>query len=388
MSNAAPADDTRVATRWVDDDRALADLVRVLLDEPAYGLDTEFLSERTYWPQLCLVQISWPHGVALVDPLACDVRALADVLHAPATMVTHAGGSDLPILERAVGARPAGLFDVQLAAGFVGLGSPSLGSLVSILLGVRLDKSEQLADWSARPLSSATRKYAAADVEYLFPLAVELRHRLEALGREAWATTECERLRVTPDNRLDADTAWWKIKGSNSFRGEKARFAQAVAAWRERRAQRLDIPPRFVLPELALAAVTGRPPRTKDDLAKMRGVSNLAPPVVRELLEAVEAGRAMDERELRLPVKIDDGPELDAAVALLVAYIAELAASKQIDRQLVATRDDVKALVYGRPSRLDTGWRAALAGDGLRRLLAGEAVVRLVDGGRRIQLED
>ena len=160
--------------RWVADDRALADLVRVLLDEPAYGLDTEFLGERTYWPQLCLVQISWAHGVALVDPLACDVHALADVLRAPATMVTHAGASDLPILERAVGARPAGLFDVQLAAGFVGLGMPSLSSLVSILLDERLDKSEQLSDWSARPISEAAQLYAAADVAHLLPLAVAL----------------------------------------------------------------------------------------------------------------------------------------------------------------------------------------------------------------------
>lgn len=373
---------------WVDDDRALADLVRLLLDEPAYGLDTEFLSERTYWPQLCLVQISWAHGVALVDPFACDVRALAEVLRAPATMVTHAGASDLPILERAVGARPAGLFDVQLAAGFVGLGSSSLASLVSILLGVRLDKSEQLTDWSARPLPPAARSYAAADVAYLLPLAVALRDRLETLGREAWATTECEQLRVTQDKRLDPNTAWWKIKGATALRGEKACIAQAVAAWRERRAQRLDVPPRFVLPELALAAVTGRPPRSKDDVLSLRGVTRMSPEAARELLAAVEAGRAMEESALRLPVKVDDGPELDAAVSLLVAYVAELAASKQIERQLVATRDDVKALVYGRPSRLDRGWRAALAGDGLRRLLAGNAVVRLVDGGRRIQLEE
>ena len=97
---------TGAEPRWVDDDRALTELIKVLVDEPAYGLDTEFLSERTYWPQLCLVQVSWPKGVALVDPLACDVRALVEVLRAPATMITHAGASDLPILERAVGARP------------------------------------------------------------------------------------------------------------------------------------------------------------------------------------------------------------------------------------------------------------------------------------------
>lgn len=373
--------------RWVADDRALAELVRILVDEPAYGLDTEFLSERTYRPRLCLVQLSWAHGVAVVDPFACDVRALGEVLHAPATMVTHAGAADLPILDRAVGARPAGLFDLQLAAGFVGLGTPSLASLVSILLGVRLDKSEQLTDWSARPLPEAARRYAAGDVVHLLPLAVELRHRLDALDREAWVAHECEALRVAPPRDVDPETAWWRIKGSSSLRGERARVAQAVAAWRERRARRLDVPPRFVLSELALVGVAGRPPRTEDDVRGLRGVSAMPAPVVRELLAAVEAGRAMDPAELRRPARLDDVAELDAAVSLLASWVGEIAAAEQIDKRLLATRDDVKALVYGRPSRLDDGWRARLAGDALRRLLAGEAVLRLVDGGRHIRLE-
>jgi ribonuclease D len=374
--------------RWVDDDRGLTELVKLLLDEPAYGLDTEFLSERTYWPQLCLVQISWPKGVALVDPLACDVRALVDVLHAPATMITHAGASDLPILERAVGARPSALFDVQLASGFVGLGLPSLGSLVSVLLGIRLDKSEQLADWSARPLSPAVQQYAAADVVHLFPLTLELDHRLQDLGREAWAASECELLRLNADRRIDPDSAWWKIKGASSLRGEKARVAQAVAAWRERRAQRLDLVPRFVLPDLALAAVVGRPPKTRDDVMKLRGVNRMSTEVARELLDAVEAGREMPASSLRMPDKPEDGPEMEAAVALLVAYVAELARSQRIEKQLLATRDDVKALVYGRSGRLDSGWRAEVAGAGLRRLLDGEAVIRLTDRGRHLRLED
>lgn len=373
--------------RWIADDRALADLVKILLEEPAYGLDTEFLAERTYWPRLCLVQISWRTGVALVDPFACDVRALADVLHAPATMITHAGASDLPILERAVGARPAGLFDVQLAAGFVGLGTPSLSSLVSVLLGVRLDKSEQLTDWSARPLTESVCRYAADDVAYLFPLAAALRDRLESLGREAWATAECDLLRTALPRVHDPDTAWWRIKGASTMRGEKARIAQAVAAWRDRRAQRLDVPPRFVLSELALAAVVNRPPRKADDVQKLRGISGLPAGAVRELLEAVEMGRTMDPEQLRRPPKHEEIPELDAAVSLLSAWVTELATTERIDKKLLATRDDVKDLVYGRPSRLDQGWRATLCGQGLRKVLAGEAVVRLVDGGRHLRLE-
>jgi ribonuclease D len=379
----APAD-----VRWVADDAALADVVKILLDEPAYGLDTEFLAERTYWPKLCLVQVSWRTGVALVDPFACDVRALADVLVAPATMITHAGASDLPIIERAVGARPAGLFDVQLAAGFVGLGTPSLGSLVSVLLGIRLDKSEQLTDWSARPLSESVRRYAADDVAYLFMLAAALRDRLEARGREAWATAECEELRTALPRVTEPDTAWWRIKGATTMKGEKARVAQAVAAWRERRAQRMDVPPRFVLSELALAAVVNRPPRNADDVRNLRGVSGLPNGVVRELLDAVEAGRALAPEELRRPARHEDVPELDAAVSLLSAWVTELATAEGIDKRLVGTREDVKDLVYGRPSRLDEGWRAALCGQDLRKVLDGRAVVRLVDGGRHLRLED
>lgn len=380
--------DERVEPRWIDDDRGLAELVDILVDQPAYGLDTEFMSERSYWPQLCLVQVSWARGVALVDPLACDVRALEKVLRAPGTMITHAGASDLPILDRAIGARPSALFDVQLAAGFVGLGLPSLGTLVSAVLGIRLDKSEQLADWSKRPLSDATRRYAAADVEHLFPLTEELDRRLRELGRAEWAASECEVLRTTADRRVDPDVAWWKIKGSSSMRGEKARVAQSVASWRERRAQRLDVLPRFVLSDLALAAVVGRPPKTREQLFALRGVNRMPDDVVRELLDAVAAGREMPKDALRVPEKYDDGPELDAAVALLVAYVAELARAERLEKQLLATRDDVKALVYGRASRLDSGWRAEIAGDALHRLLDGQAVIRLTDHGRHLRLED
>ena len=373
--------------RWIDDDRALAELVRILLDQPAYGLDTEFMTERTYWPRLCLVQISWAHGIALVDPFACDVRALGEVLRAPATMIAHAAASDLPILERAVGARPAGLFDVQIGAGFVGLGSPSLASLVSILLDVRLDKAERLTDWSVRPLGESARRYAAADVAYLLPLAVELRDRLEARGREAWATAECDLLRTSVTRPVDPDTVWWKVKGASNLRGEKARIAQAVAAWRERRAQRLDVPPRFVLSDLALAAVVEHPPRTVDDLHRIRGASGLPSVVARELIAAVETGRAMGPEHLRLPPKHDDRPELQAAICLLAAWVTEVATTEQIDKRLLATRDDVRDLVHGRLTRLDRGWRATVVGDGLRRLLAGEAVLRLVDRGRHLRME-
>ena len=373
--------------RWIDSDAALAEILAVLLEEPRYGLDTEFVAERTYWPKLCLVQLSWPDGVALVDPLACDVAAFGDLLRSPAMMITHAGAGDLPIIERACGARPSALFDTQLAAGFVGLGTPSLASLVSALLGIRLDKSHQLTDWSVRPLSDSVRRYAAGDVESLLELTTELGERLTAAGREAWVADECETLRTAPVARQDPDTAWWKVKGARSLRGEPARIAQAVTAWRENRAREVDRPARFVLSDLVLAGIVARPPRQAADLKRLRGAGSLPDPIVKAVLAAVEQGRAMDAAALRQPPRVGDDPSLDASVGLLAAWTAQIASGEDIEPRLLATREDVKAMVNGRPSRLDHGWRAQVVGDRLRDLLTGDAVLRLVDGGRRLELD-
>jgi ribonuclease D len=375
------------AVTLVSDDRTLARVVDSLCAEPIYGLDTEFMAERTYYPQLCLVQLSWPGNIALVDPFEVDVRALAALLEQPGTMVTHAGGADLPIIERASDRRPTRLFDTQLAAGFIGLGQPSLVSLVHALLDVQIDKGDQLSDWSRRPLSASARQYAAGDVAHLLELAARLEQRLADLGRTEWAAAECELLRLTPARDADADTVWWRIKGARSLRGERACIAQCVGAWRERRAQELDRPPRFVLSDLALAAIVQRPPVTVDDLRDTRGAGSMARPVARGILEAVERGRTMDRSELKQPPRHRDDPALDASVGLLTGWAAQVAGGEQVDARLLATREDVKALVNGRPSRLDGGWRAEMLGDDLHALVRGDAVIRLVGGGKRLQIE-
>jgi ribonuclease D len=375
------------AEQLVTDDKTLARVVETLSSEPEYGLDTEFMAEKTYYPQLCLVQLAWKGGVALVDPFVCDVRALTALLDGPATMVTHAGGADLPIIERACGARPRHLFDTQLAAGFVGLGQPSLVSLVHSVLDVRLDKGDQLADWTRRPLTASTRRYAAGDVVHLLPLAEALRARIAELARTDWVAAETEVLLQVPGRDADPDTAWWRIKGARSLRGRRAGIAQAVAAWRERRAQETDRPPRFVLSELALAAIVQRPPSTADDLARIRGAGSLPRSVARGIREAVAQGEAMDRADLREPPRHGDDPALDAAVGLLTGWAAQVAAGEHLDARLLATREDVKSVVNGRPSRLDDGWRAAMVGEDLHALVHGDAVLRLVAGGRRLSLE-
>jgi ribonuclease D len=147
------------------------------------------------------------------------------------------------------------------------------------------------------------------------------------------------------------------------------------------------VPTRQVLSDFAIVAAANRPPRDAQELFALRGVNRLSSGVASEIVTVVETARSMDDELLRRPLRFDDVPDLDAAVSLLVAWVAQLATAERIDRQLLATRDDVKALVHGRPSRLDDGWRKEVAGEGLHRLLEGQAVIRLVDGGRRLGLE-
>jgi ribonuclease D len=376
--------------QWIDTDAALDALVVQLSAEPAYALDTEFHGERSYWPRLALVQIAWRDGVALIDPLAVDARRLCPLLAGPATMVAHAADQDLAILERLCGGPPSSLFDTQVAAGFVGLGAPSLGVLVERVLGTHLAKGDRLTDWTSRPLRDEQQRYAVSDVEYLLVLREKLVEMLEAEGRLQWALDECENRRARDRTRPDLATAWWKIKGARQLRGKSRGVAQELAAWRERTAQRIDVPPRFVLSDLALAAAVHRAPRNRDELASIRGIDgrSLRDGAADEILHAVETGCTLDNTELRLPESDKVDRSLQPAVTMLSAWLAQQADELRLDPTVLATRADVAQLVNTGGGRLATGWRADLVGKPLQRLLAGDASIRLDNGGRRLKLED
>lgn len=374
---------------WIDAQAELAELVRTLAGEPRYALDTEFHGERSYWPHLALIQIAWPEGVALVDPLSVDPSPLGELLAGDGCMVAHAADQDLTILERACGCAPSKLFDTQVAAGFIGMGTPSLAATVERLLGTRLTKGDRLTDWTRRPLSADQRVYAAADVEHLLPLHDELVRRLDAVGRLEWATDECEERRQRIRTRPDAETAWWRIKGARQLRGSGRGVAQKVAAWRERTAESLDVPARYVLSDLALAGVVQRPPRNRDDLTGIRGIDGrLRDNTAKELLSAIAAGIELPASELRLPESDRIDRSLAPAVTVLGAWLAQRASELDLDPALLATRAELTQMLQDRPSRLATGWRADLVGEPLQRLLRGDAALLLRDGGRRIELQD
>jgi len=345
---------------WIDDAGALAGLIDQLRDEPRYALDTEFHGERTYWPRLALVQVAWPTGIALVDPLAVDLGPFAEILGGPGLMVAHAAEQDLAILARACGRVPAHLFDTQVAAGFVGLGAPSLASLVERLLGARLTKGDRLTDWTRRPLHDDQKRYAAADVEHLLALQDELEARLERMGRLEWATDECEERRQRVRTRPEPEVAWWRMKGARQLRGRSRGVAQQVAAWRERTAATLDVPPRFVLSDLALIGIVSRPPRTREELVAIRGVDGRA---LREgatdgLLAAIKTGLQLEPATVTMPESDHVDRALAPAVTVIGAWLAERASELDLDPAVLATRADLTQLLHGGPSRIASGWRA------------------------------
>ena len=376
--------------RWIGDAAAFSTLLDELGSCDVYGLDTEFHREKTYFPHLALLQLSWKGGIALVDPLAVDVAPLAGVLDGPGLAVLHAAEQDLEVLERACGTVPSSLFDTQVAAGFLGQVSASLVNLVERILGIRLLKGDQLTDWTRRPLSAGQLAYAAGDVAYLLELRDVIGGRLEEMGRTRWAAEEFAILLQKDRSPTDPDEAWWRLPRSRQLRGPARGVAQQVAAWRERRAQRMNLPVRFVLPDLALLSIAQHPPRSREDLQRTRSLDgrHLGGGAATELLAAVAQGLEMPPGTLRLPPAHDLDQPNRAVTTLATAFVAQRAGDLELDPAILATRADLVDFLQDPPQgRLAGGWRSELVGDGLRRLTQGQASLSF-DGHGSLVLEE
>ncbi|HXY45078.1 MAG TPA: HRDC domain-containing protein [Acidimicrobiales bacterium] len=376
--------------RMVEDARARDELLDELAAVGEYALDTEFHRERTYFPHLALVQIAWSGGIALIDPLAVDPAPLASVFSGDGLAVLHAADQDLEVLERACGALPRRIFDTQISAGFLGYASPSLVSLTEALLGIRLHKGDQLADWIQRPLAASQLSYAAGDVAHLLEMRRVLAGRLAALGRTRWAEEECAVALAKDRSPTVPEEAWWRLPHSRQLRGASRGIAQEVAAWRERRAQRLDVPVRFVLADLGITCMAQRPPRDREELRRTRGVDarHLTGSMPDEVLAAVAAGRALAPEALRMPSGQSIERLSKPMIALASAYVGQRAADLELDPAVLATRADLVGFFQDTPSgRLTSGWRHELIGASLERLVTGRAALAF-DGHGELVLEE
>jgi len=360
---------------WVDDDRSLSELIDRLSGEVRVALDTEFHRERTYYPRLALIQLAWSSGIAVIDPLACDVRSIVPLFGADRIVVLHAAQQDLDVLSYAIGEIPTEIFDTQIAAGFLGYSTPSLASLVNSELRLTLPKGDRLTDWLRRPLTAGQLAYAASDVEHLLDLHDLLTAQLSDLGRLEWAMEACRELRDRRVGPPDPAEAWLKQKDVRALKPRTRGVLAALAEWRERRAMNSDVPPRQVLPDLALHGISQREPTTIGELAQARGVDerHTRGAIAQEILDAVRRGR---ERPMELPSSEGDDVErhLRPAITLMSAWISEVARQEKVDTALLATRQDIIQFLSDHPgARLSSGWRHELVGEQLGALVSGRA---------------
>lgn len=359
---------------WIDKDSELEGLRDRLIDHPRVAIDTEFHRERTYFPELALLQIGSPDGVYLIDPLRCDVGILAPVLDSSVLWIAHAAQQDLEVLHLATGVTPRNLFDTQIASGFIGMSTPSLSALVSSTLGVNLSKGDRLTDWLRRPLTPAQCAYAANDVLHLDAVYEKVTEELIGLDRLGWAEEACAES-LSRRQESTSDDAWLRVKDARSLKGEARGVARSVARWRDERARQLNVPVRRVLSDMALVSIAQQVPTSANELLGLRGIDGRLShgSDANEILAVVASGRT---EVVSLPN--GSGEEIDKrlkpAVNLMTAWISELARLHRIDATLLGTRADVDALLRRDEScRLLSGWRRDIVGSDLEDILNGRA---------------
>jgi len=374
--------------RIVDTDEQLDEVVDQLLDTDRYAIDTEFHRERTYYPQLALIQIAWPGDLVLIDPIAVDPEPLAEVFRSTdVEAVLHACSQDLEVLELVAGAAPSRIFDTQIAAAFVGMRTPSLASLHDQLLGLKLPKANRLTDWLRRPLEPEQQAYAASDVAHLLEIQDLLIDQLEDNGRLAWADDECELARTKGLSVRKPEEAWLRIKEARSLGARARTAAQQLAAWRERSAQDRNIPVRHVLPDLAIVALAQKAPSDPADVGRTRGLERrgVSKRDAAEIVEVIVEAKDMPPPPTQ-PRKANGGPDLRPAVTLIAAWMSQYADDMNLDPAMLGSRSDIEEFVRSGESRLAHGWRHDLAGSAIRSLLAGDAAVAF-DGDGRVIVE-
>jgi ribonuclease D len=348
----------------------LAELCARLAAQPRIGLDTEFLRERTYRAQLCLLQVSLPDAAQCIDPLALgELAPLAAVLGAASvTKVMHASRQDLEVLLPVAGlTRP--VFDTQIAAALTGLPAQiGYAEAVRRLLGKELAKSHTRTDWSRRPLSPEQLQYAREDVLYLLPLAAHLQEQLQQLGRLDWLAEELAALDDATALTIAPDDAWLRLKGLRDLDPGRARLARALAAWRERSAVEHNRPRGWILDDAVLRDMVLQVPRTVDELAQ---IADMPPGLVKrrgdELLACVDAAQVPQPPP---PPPMRPRPDLEqAALVRKLSGISQTVAKElNLVPEVLATRRDLEQLAQGRrDGTLLRGWRRAQLGE---RLLA------------------
>jgi ribonuclease D len=355
------------------------------------GFDTEFVSEHTFYPELCLVQVVTPDESAVIDAKAVDVLPLWQAIAAREGMtIFHAGREELNFMLRSVGAIPKQIFDVQIAAGFASNEFPAAyGSLVGRFLGKQIVKGEQRTDWRRRPLTDAQVQYALEDVRYLLPLYDRLRKTLADRGRSGWLDEELvawtDQIAAAQDRK-----DWRRVSGIGALNAKSLAIVRELWHWRQEQARRFNQPPKRLLRDDLLVEIAKRRSDKPNEILAIRGLqrSDLKRDV-RELVECVRRGLETPvERRERGPFR-----EPPAQLALLGQFLTPalttICRRAEVAASMAGTASDVRDLIahhfgFADPEAAETpallrGWRAELVGNLLDDLLGGKKSIRIAN---------
>jgi len=351
-------------------------------------IDTEFLRETTFWPQLCLIQMAGPDIAVIVDPMAKDIdlapffelMANTDVVK-----VFHAARQDIEIIYNLGKLIPHPIFDTQVAAMVCGFGdSVSYDQLVSRIKNVHIDKSSRFTDWSRRPLSEKQLDYALADVTHLRDVYLHLKAQLEREGRSLWLTEEMAILEAKETYDIHPDDAWQRLKMRLKKPIELA-VLQKVAAWREREARSRNVPRGRILKDDGLYEIAQQQPKDVEALSRLRTIPKgwERSAAGTAILEAVNAALELPKADMPKLPRQNQAPEGAQAAGEMLKVLLKLIAEKQgVAAKIIANSDDLERIASeGQNADVGAlkGWRRELFGDTALKLINGEVALRFVD---------
>ncbi len=367
---------------------ALADACNTLAKSEFLTIDTEFIRETTFWPELCLIQLATADLAVIVDPLASgiDLKPFFELMADTSVIkVFHAARQDIEIIYHMGNLLPHPIFDTQVAALVCGFGdSVSYDQLVQKTTGRQIDKTSRFTDWRQRPLTDKQLDYALADVTHLRDVYTYLKTRLEQENREHWVKEEMDILESESTYDLHPDDAWKRLRMRLRKPHELAVMRQ-VAAWREREARSRNVPRGRVLKDDAIYEIAQQQPRDTAALGRLRTIpkgwerSQSGGPLV----EAVNQALAIPKDQMPRLAKPTPVPEGAAAASELLKVLLKLTTEKfGVAAKVIANSDDLERIaVEGENASVDalSGWRRELYGEKALKLLRGEMALRFVD---------
>jgi len=371
-------------------DAALRDYCSQLVESSLVGLDTEFVSEYSYRPQLCLVQVIDDGGrMAMIDSMAVeDLTPFWEIVaEAGREIVVHAGRGELEFCLRATGRLPETVFDVQIAAGLAGIEYPAnYGSLIAQVLGEKPNKHETRTDWRRRPLSSRQIEYAMDDVRHLRPLRDAIAERLASLGRLEWLREEMTRW-LDEVHRSLTHQRWRRVSGNSGLDRRALAVLRELWQWREEEAERRDKPVRHVLRDDLIVELAKRKTADVKRIGTVRGLERgdlrrHVDDMARHIRRALE----LPEEECPSKATSQQVPQMSVLGQFLFSALGSVCRERSLAPSLVGSPNDVRELIthrlYGKPEHppaLAQGWRAEVVGRLFDDLLSGKTSVRIVD---------